>query len=581
VLCCLALCLLASRAAEVTASLDRPTVALGETVTLTITFDGVGTAGQPQLPPIPNFQVVGTGQRTEMGPGYMRLAFDYQLQPAQPGDFAIPGFQVQAGGRTYATKPLQVKVLKPGSAVPGADAGAPSAFLKLVVPKTEVYAGEMFPVEIQLYAQEGRFDRPQLAGDGFSFGRMPEHTQSQTTVNGRRYNLVVFKVAAMPVRMGTLTLGPATMSLQVSDRSRRPDFFGFTPQRRVALATDPVAIRVLPLPTQNVPAGFGGTVGSYSLQVSAGPTNVAVGDPITVKVLIAGSGPLESLALPAQPDWREFKTYPPESELSFSDALGLSGTKTFKQVVIPQNHEVKLLPPFLFTFFDPAAKAFRTLKGPAIPLEVRTGGSAPGPLPTLAGVTNRSETAEKTQEIVPIKVHLGALGASPTLLVREGWFWCLQLAPPALWLGFLARRKYRDALSRNPRLQRQRQVARLLREGLDELRRHAAAREPEQFFALLFRLLQEQIGERLDMPASAITEAVVDERLRPLAVEEELLAQVHQLFQECNLARYAPAHSAGELEAIIPRLQSALEGLRQLPGPEPNVAVSSPAGGNR
>jgi hypothetical protein len=561
---CLLLAAWSSQGAQVTASVDRPTVMLGETLTLTISFDGVPTVGQPQLPALPNFQVMGTGQRTEMGPGYMRLAFDYTLVPAQPGDYTIPALQIRAGNQTYSTRPLQIKVLRPGAAVPGADTNAPTAFLKLVVPKTEVYAGEMFPVEMHLYLQEGRGDRPQLAGDGFSFGKMPDYTQSQVIFNNRRYNLVVFKVAAMPIRVGTLTLGPATMALQVSDRTRGPDLFGFFGSRRVMLSTDPVPIRVLQVPTQNVPPGFGGAVGSYSLQVSAAPTNVAAGDPVTVKVQIAGSGPLESLSLPAQPDWREFKTYPPESKVSFSEPLGISGVKTFEQVVIPQNHEVKILPPFVFTFFDPAAKMFRTLKGPGIPLAVRPAGGLSQPLPTLAGVTNRSEAAEKPPELDPIKVHLGSVSPLEAPLFRRPWFLGLQSLPLALWLGFLARRKYGEALSRNPRLQRQRQVARLTSEGLEQLRRHAAARESEPFFVLLFRLLQEQIGERLDMPASAITEAVVDDRLRPLGVEPQLLSQLHLLFQECNLARYAAAQSSGELDAIIPRLQAALEGLRNL-----------------
>ena len=44
-------------------------------------------------------------------------------------------------------------------------------------------------------------------------------------------------------------------------------------------------------------------------------------------------------------------------------------------------------------------------------------------------------------------------------------------------------------------------------------------------------LLQEQLGERLDLPASAITEAVIEEHLRPRNVPETPLAQLHELFQ--------------------------------------------------
>ena len=101
-------------------------------------------------------------------------------------------------------------------------------------------------------------------------------------------------------------------------------------------------------------------------------------------------------------------------------------------------------------------------------------------------------------------------------------------------------------------------------EGLDELRGLASQNKSDEFFATLFRLLQEQLGERLDLPASAITEAVIDERLRPRGVRAELLASLHELFQTCNLARYAPIQSSQELAAIIPKLESALNELREL-----------------
>jgi hypothetical protein len=125
-------------------------------------------------------------------------------------------------------------------------------------------------------------------------------------------------------------------------------------------------------------------------------------------------------------------------------------------------------------------------------------------------------------------------------------------------------RKRKENLANNPRLRRQRQVAQLVRDGLVELQNFAAQNKSDEFFATLFRLLQEQLGERLDLPASAITEAVIDERLRPRGVSPELLASLHELFQTCNLARYTPIQSSQELAAIIPNLESVLNQLREL-----------------
>ena len=80
----------------------------------------------------------------------------------------------------------------------------------------------------------------------------------------------------------------------------------------------------------------------------------------------------------------------------------------------------------------------------------------------------------------------------------------------------------------------------------------------------LFRLLQEQIGFRLDQPASGITESVVDEKLAHLNTTEETLATLHELFQACNIVRYAPTQDRQELTALLPRLRQALSELQEV-----------------
>ena len=139
----------------------------------------------------------------------------------------------------------------------------------------------------------------------------------------------------------------------------------------------------------------------------------------------------------------------------------------------------------------------------------------------------------------------------------------MQGVPAAGWLALLLWRKRTETLARNPRLRRQREVAQRVRDGLKELRVLAQARQSAEFFALLFRLVQEQLGERLDLPASAITEAVIEEKLRGRDLSEATLRGLHELFQTCNVARYAPVQTSQELAALIPKLEQALHELRQ------------------
>jgi hypothetical protein len=125
-------------------------------------------------------------------------------------------------------------------------------------------------------------------------------------------------------------------------------------------------------------------------------------------------------------------------------------------------------------------------------------------------------------------------------------------------------RKQKEALANNPRLRRQRQVEQIVRDGLKQLRQSAQANQTEEFFAGVFHLLQERIGERLDLPASAITESIIEERLRPTHVPEETLDLLRELFQLCNQARYAPQSTTQELMSLIPKVESALNQLRNV-----------------
>jgi hypothetical protein len=185
--------------------------------------------------------------------------------------------------------------------------------------------------------------------------------------------------------------------------------------------------------------------------------------------------------------------------------------------------------------------------------------------PTIAAPKNgNNDTPPPQQDIVPIKQWLGTVAQIGPPLIRQTWFVAAQGIPVLAFVGAFVWRRRTEALANNPRRRRQRQVAQVVSEGLKQLRQLAADKQADEFFAVTFRLLQEQIGERLDVPATSITEAVVDERLTTRAVAESTRATLHELFQTCNVARYAPVQSSQELAALIPKLEKVLKELQEV-----------------
>ncbi len=186
------------------------------------------------------------------------------------------------------------------------------------------------------------------------------------------------------------------------------------------------------------------------------------------------------------------------------------------------------------------------------------------PLPTIATPKQSAPENQAPQDIVPIRQNLGTLAQAGAPLITRPAFLALQAVPILAFISALVWRKRTDNLANNPRLRRQRAVEQLIAGGLIDLNKFASENKSDEFFAVLFRLLQEQLGERLDCPAFSITEADVDNRLILLGAKPETLNALRELFQACNQARYAPVQTPQELSAIAGKFKTAVGELQNL-----------------
>jgi hypothetical protein len=571
----------AAWAATFTAQLDRDTMTLGEQATLSLKFEGVQPQDAPAIPRIAGleFQYVGPSSSFSFinGQTSSSVTYNYLVTAQREGEFTIPALQANVGGQRLASGALKLVVAKVNApAVADVATGREPAFLKLVVPKSKVYVGEPMVGELDLFLRDDveGVNNFQLNGsptDGFNAGKTAEQQgmRRRAQIGNRVYTVIPLSLPLTAIRAGSLTLGPFTAGVVVTLPSQNQGgdpffsrFFHQGEQKQVALTTEPIKVESLPLPAKNQPANFGGAVGNFTMSANAGPTTVTVGDPITVRVQISGHGALDAVALPVQDAWRDFKTYPPTTKVETSDQFGFQGTKTFEQIISPQNADVHELPALSFSFFNPDDGQYHTLTQPAVPLVVRT--AAATPVPTLAAARGATPENQTPQDILPLKVNPGVLAPARSPLVAQPVFLATQSLPVLAFLAAFIWRQRADNLANNPRLRRRRAVAQLMTAGLEALKQHAAANQPDEFFAKLFHLLQEQLGERLDCPASAITENVVEEhallRGAPAATRDALREQ----FQLCNQARYAPVRGTSELNSVAAQFEQLVRALQEL-----------------
>jgi hypothetical protein len=565
----------AGRCASFIASLDRDTIALGESATLSLTFEG-GSPKNAPLPDVPDLQIVNSGnsQNFSILNGQMNstVTITYSVTPRREGEFTIPAMTADVNGQQLTSQTLKLIVQKVNAPSAAAvDSGSEVAFMRLSLSQKKIYVGQTLTAQLQIFLRDDvqNFGNVQFTGtpaDGFVLGKNAEGGRFRTQVGNRIYTVIPLTIALTAMKTGTLRLGPLTANLVVvlpsqSNGDPIQQFFNQGRQVPVSLATETASAEAQLLPEKNKPANFSGAIGDFTMTASVGPTNVTAGDPVTVRVQISGDGDLSAVQLPDE-SLKNFKTFSPTTKTEISDALGLEGRKTFEEIVTPENSDVHELPPFSFSFFNPADGAYHTLTQPAVPLIVKAAGATP--LPTIAANKNSSAENKTPPDILPIKENLGALVKNSAPLISQPAFLAAQTLPILAFLAAFVWRKRTDNLANNPRLRRKIAVERLIQTGISDLRKFAAANNSEEFFALLFRLLQEQLGERLDCPATAITENVVEENSILRGVPDVARNDLRELFQLCNQARYAPVRGTAELNSVAAQFEKTVGELQEV-----------------
>ena len=570
------------------AGLTPNPVPLGESTILQLRYNNCEPDQIPEIPKIDGLTI------TYAGPSHSRsiqfingrstesnlTTYQYNIVPKKVGTYRIPPIEFQINGKAYHTKALQLKVSK------GVDYSQ-YAFLQVHIPKQETkqktYLGEVFPIHIHLnYLSNAKLEeKPAISSDGFVISEAGQPSQRRVSHSNRTYNRVTFTYLARAVKTGELTIGPVALNVALffRDNSRNPRrslfdspffsdpfFNNNTIRRDVTLRSEPVSINALPLPIEERPDSFNGAVGNYShMKVDASPTTVSAGDPVTITMTVQGEGDLYSLSMPPFNSWREFQLYPETNTIDYSDGIGLRGVKTFEKIVIPNNAEIQSLPEIEFSFFDPQEEQYKTLRQDPIPLTVKPNLTEASQPVAAAEPEKNGDIPQVANNIVHIKPHLGDIVASSRPWLWHPWFLGLQALPVIAWIACYFYRSRRNALHKNPQARRRKRVKTIVDEGIQTLENMASENRSDEFFAILFRLLQEQIGERLNLPANAITEAVIETKLRNCGLEPEISQSLDQLFQTCNQARYAPIDSSKELAQIAATAESALRGLQNLP----------------
>ena len=552
-------------AATLTATLKPATVNLGKSATLTLVCEGGIATTVEQTAAARNLALsfVDSTKSIDIVGGVTResATFTYQVTPRVAGRFAVPAFKAMVGNREIRSDAIILTVLDTdGNNTPKNIAKTPPpALLRVLTPATKVYVGQVFPVSMELLAQglrQSHLPVPQLVTDSIRFTRIrPEYRQaSARSLNGVLYqNVFLFETGAVAMKPGKLNL---IFELDVIVMDYRQDVFGR--QRKLHLTSDPIPIEVLPLPATGKPEQFTGAVGQYQMNTTVEPNRAKIGDPMELRISLAGSGALDNTPVPEPASWNGFKTHPATSEIEYTDLRHLSSRKQFKRMIIPTDSKLTHVPALQFSYFDPVTEQYVTLTTPPTPVEI-TASTPPNPRGDPPAPDGLAPT-DDTLAIQTIRHAPGRLAQLQPPLITRTWF----LAIPGVSLlaflvafGWRQRVEYYEA---HPEAVRRHHVRHLTRNTLRQLQSDASRKNAAEFYEGVQLILREQIGLATDQPAAGLTANSM--LTAPLNLPKEAQTALTRLLEQEEVTRFSGAIATPNVDAALNDLNCVLRALK-------------------
>lgn len=528
--------------------------------------DGLELALMNKIPARSSMVSLVNGARTT-------FTYTFRLTGKKAGRYTLPPIVVPAGDFRYQTEPMTITVIRP--AEQDVKDGDRIVFVRITAQPRSVYVTQS--VEATLTLGIRKFERDGQIVELGNMLNLVDAAGSDLSVFGTRFNssevtLIDSKGVARPYvlyrqtteiraeEVGTLNIGPVFFRVNYPVSLRRSIFGGYeVAQNRREVARAPaIPIEVKAPPAEGRPPTFTGAIGQYEMTVSAKPTRVEQGQPVTLTIAISGA-PLEGIAGPnlkQQPELTarfDFTADVPPGEKE-------GRARVFRRAIFPRRDGEQTIPSITWTFFDPSTEEYVTRISPPIPITV-------DPATSLDGVTG-SAVAEPvatlkrtTGGIAPIVVDprrvLGRhqLHGSPALMsVVIG-------APPAIWFVTMLVAWRGARLRTDANWSRRRSAASRARK---QLRVAQGESNPADRMRAVDQAISAYICERFDLPSGEVTPAdarqIVAERTRDAALADE----VAMLLESCDRMLFAgSAAQSADANGAVSRAADAIARLER------------------
>jgi hypothetical protein len=382
-------------------------IAPGESFQVQYIIENAEKVSDFSPPPFHGFRVV-SGPHMYSGDGpAAEKNLVFTLAAIREGDFKIPGASCLADGKFEKSNEVTVRVVSQKEMdetsyflKQGEDPFQKireNLFLKLTIDKPTCFVGEPLVATFRLYSRlQSRSNIIKNPGFyGFSVYDMVnvnDRAQTEEKLNGRWFDVhTILKVQLYPLQSGIFTIDPMELANEVefsrsvvnkkTEQEVTENMYGVKTDDdehknaevyKVNIRTNPVTVKVRPLPVKNVADTFAGAVGNFSIKAFLKKDSVSKNEEDSLIVTISGVGNFQRVGSPLIAWPKDIEIFEPSVKDTLNkQRVPLTGERRFRYIFLSNRPGQYTIPPISFSFFDLGTKSYKTVLSKALTVFVK------------------------------------------------------------------------------------------------------------------------------------------------------------------------------------------------------------------
>ena len=514
------------------------------------------------------------------------ITYTYIVAATKGGSYTIPAAHVVVDGKKIASNALTIKVIgstgsnsrpynddegeevrEMGSRISGSD-----LFIKVSANKKRVYEQEPILLTYKVYTlvqlSQLRGDMPDLKSFYTQEVDLPQQKSfSLETVNGRPYRTCTWSQYVMfPQTTGKLHIPAITFEGVVIQQNRNVDPFeaffnggsGYVEVKKKIEAPG-IEIQVDPLPQR--PATFSGGVGKFNISAQLDKTETKANDPITLRIIVSGTGNLKLIKQPVINLPKDFDKYEPKvTEQTKLTTAGIEGSKIYDVLIVPRHQGKYDIPPVEFTYFDTSTKRYETVKTETFHLDVAKGSGASA----VSDFSGQDELQELNKDIRFIKTGDADQHLTGDYFFGSTAYWITIAALVLVFIALFVIFRQRAIDNANVTAMRGKKANKVATKRLKQAARLMTDNKPGEFYDEVLRALWGYVGDKLNIPVAQLSHDNISSKLAERGVHQSIIDKFIGALDECEFERYAPGDPKGNMSKVYDKAMLAIEKIEEV-----------------